>query len=537
MRHSLTSRLVVLTMALSLAPAGAVFAADPLGPPTGLPGAEVVAGTPAADRSAAATEALEKAQALFEGGPSAAHSPSDGHDHGDDGDGFDRSATLVLDELAFSYDDLDAAQRMEADAIMARPTEADNIMQLDSADANWEKDCKDPRFCIHYATDTDHSSDSAWVARVKATLGEVWNQQIGQFGYRTPLPDGRRGGSSQFDLYLAEIEERGLLGYCAAERPLRKDRTASTFCVLDNDYADTPNSDTPNPNGYLRLAAAHEFFHAVQNAYDVFEDPWMKEASATWMEERFATEVNDNRFFLRYGQVRRPNRPLDRFRYSQGDPTPYGNWPFFEFLSSRYGNGIVKKIWNKAAGPSNRSMSVKAIDRALGKRGGLAKNYARFGSVNTAPWTQYAEGAQWRVKAPITASRRVTKSRRVRTFSTRLKHLTSRNYNVGIRHRGLKGRKWKLTVRVQGPRRISGPGAHLLIHKRDGSIRKKQIKLNRAGAGTRTIRLGRKAVRRVTVTVANGSTRYRCDRSTAWACQGKPLDNGKTFKIRATLRR
>ncbi|MDP3891755.1 hypothetical protein, partial [Nocardioides sp.] len=172
-----------------------------------------------------------------------------------------------------------------------------------------------------------------------------------------------------------------------------------------------------------------------------------------------------------------------------------------------------------------------------GKKGGLAKNYARFASVNTAPWTQYAEGGQWNVRAPITKSTTVKKSKRVRSFSTKLKHLTSRNYNVRINHKGLQGKKWKLGVRVVGPRRASGPGAHLLIHKKNGKIAKKQVKLNKRGVGTATVRIGKKSVRRVTVTVANGSSRYRCNRGTAWACQGKPLDNGKRFKIRTTLRK
>ncbi|MDP3892239.1 MXAN_6640 family putative metalloprotease, partial [Nocardioides sp.] len=462
MRRSLTSRLAMLApvLALALLPASAGFASGPTAPPTGNPATDVVADTPAAER---ATEALEAAEALFagQGAQAKKHSPDDGHDHGDDyhadrGDGFDRSATLVLDELVATYDDLDAAQRLQADAIMARPTDSSSTQSSrSSAQAAWVKKCT-TQFCVHYENSGQHVATDTYTNSVVSVMSQVWTQQITQMGYRAPLPDGSEGGDSRFDIYLQNILPNGLLGYCQAEVSMvRKNRTAPTFCVLDNDYA-----ETPNPNGYLRLTAAHEFFHAVQNAYDAGEDPWMKEASATWMEERFATDVNDNRFFLPQGQVKRPLRPLD----STKDQTVYGNWPFFEFISSRYGNGMVKRIWTKAAGPSNKSMSVKAIDRALGKKGGLAKNYARFASVNTAPWTQYAEGGQWGVKAPITKSATVKKSKRVRNFSTKLKHLTSRNYNVRIKHRGLQGKKWKLGVRVVGPRRASGPGAHLLIH-------------------------------------------------------------------------
>ena len=71
------------------------------------------------------------------------------------------------------------------------------------------------------------------------------------------------------------------------------------------------------------------------------------ESTATWMEERFADGVNDNRQYLPYGQLALPGipwTPISRRRLHQ-----YGNWPFFEYLSSRYGHGIVRTIWNKAA--------------------------------------------------------------------------------------------------------------------------------------------------------------------------------------------
>jgi hypothetical protein len=35
----------------------------------------------------------------------------------------------------------------------------------------------------------------------------------------------------------------------------------------------------------LKVTAAHEFFHAVQFAYDIGEDGWLMESTATWMEE------------------------------------------------------------------------------------------------------------------------------------------------------------------------------------------------------------------------------------------------------------
>ena len=81
---------------------------------------------------------------------------------------------------------------------------------------------------------------------------------------------------------------------------------ASGYCVLDNDFAEAQYGAPPMHS--LRVTAAHEFFHAVQFAYDYGEDPWLMEATATWMEERVADDVNDNRQYLPYGQVGAPGR-------------------------------------------------------------------------------------------------------------------------------------------------------------------------------------------------------------------------------------
>ena len=86
----------------------------------------------------------------------------------------------------------------------------------------------------------------------------------------------------------------------------------------------------------LRVTAAHEFFHAVQFGYDYGEDPWLMEATATWMEERVADDDQRQPAVppLRPGRrARRPARHLQPAGFNQ-----YGNWAFFEYLSSRYGN-------------------------------------------------------------------------------------------------------------------------------------------------------------------------------------------------------
>ena len=47
------------------------------------------------------------------------------------------------------------------------------------------------------------------------------------------------------------------------------------------------------------------------------------------------------------------------------------------------------------------------------------------------------------------------------------------------------------------------------------------------------VAFGRRAVRTVTVTLANASTRVLCDTGTSLACQGSPLDDRVRFRTTA----
>ena len=53
----------------------------------------------------------------------------------------------------------------------------------------------------------------------------------------------------------------------------------------------------------MQVTAAHEYFHAVQFAYDFFEDGWFMEATATWAEDELYDSVNDNVNYLDRGQI------------------------------------------------------------------------------------------------------------------------------------------------------------------------------------------------------------------------------------------
>ena len=300
-------------------------------------------------------------------------------------------ATLALRDLFRALPSLDAGDRREARGILARPTDGPDDRQGDGYLVPAERKCRN-HICLHWVTTTaDAPPSQAWVDTTLAFMNKVWRTEVRTLGYRPPVSDRRRGGNDKLDVYLKELGSRGLYGYCAPERRAPGEKwLASGYCVLDNDFAVVQYGAPPRDS--LRVTAAHEFFHAVQFAYDYGEDPWLMEATATWMEERVADDVNDNRQYLPYGQLGSPGRPLDLFK--QQGFNQYGNWVFFEYLSHRFGNGVVRSIWTRAGAypGSGHQYSTTAVKGVLRKHGGFSSVYRSFAAANVFPGRTYDEG-------------------------------------------------------------------------------------------------------------------------------------------------
>ncbi len=380
-------------------------------------------------------------------------------------------------------------------------------------------------------TGNDAPADAAWPTTSLRVLEQVWRHHVDLLGYRRPATDGKRGGNAKFDVYLKDVGNRGLYGYCAPERRVPgQPQQASGFCVLDDDFARTQFGRAPLQT--LKVTAAHEFFHAIQFAYDFTEDPWLLESTATWMEERFADGVDDNRAYLRFGQLARPRVPLDLFE--TGGYAHYGNWTFWEFLGQRYGTDVVRRVWERAGTGDGLpdDFSTQALSRVLASRGGLPRAFAAYAAGNTIPAVTYPEGSVYPA-APV-ARRRLSSEVRSTKVTMRLDHLTSRAVRL-VPDPSL-GRGWRLTLAVNAPDRRHAPAAHLLLERADGSLQQRQVLLNRRGFGRAVVRFDRSTVA-VTVVMANASTRYRCDEGTTLACEGTSLDQRQPFVLRASVAR
>lgn len=514
MRH--LAALLLLVGVLSPALAGAD---EPAAPAVG----EVSAAATATDDPRAL---LAEARALLRGEPL----PGAPARRRTTGAHSDREATLVLRDLRLALPRLGATDRREARALLARPSDgrADPLAQ--GYTARSVRTC-DGKFCVHRVRTTGDRATAAWAGTTVQVMNKVWRSQVRSLGYRAPLSDAalsrsRNGGNGKFDVYLKDLGSQGLYGYCAAEFSLRSEpRRAGGYCVLDNDFSREEFGREPAET--LAVTAAHEFFHAVQFGYDVQEDRWFMESTATWMEERFADDVDDNRQYLRASQVALPGTPLDLFNRAGSEH--YGNWTWWEHLSDRYGNRVVRSAWEAARG---RRHSTVALERVLAKRGGLPARYAAYAAANLTPSRSYEEGAEWPTPR-LRATWRMAAGAE-RTDTVRLDHLSSASYLV--QPDATLGAGWRLEVAVDGPSRGAAPAAWLVVRTVAGEWRSRQVDLDRRGRGSVSVGFSPATVRAVSLTVANASTRTHCGvDDVRWACEGRPRDDDKAFDVRAEL--
>ncbi|WP_139981467.1 MXAN_6640 family putative metalloprotease [Nocardioides litoris] len=440
--------------------------------------------------------------------------------------------TMALLEVANTRPALEGDDRAAADALLARPTnpgQAD-ILRYDVPE---QTPVCSTDICVHWVASGRHRSSRAWVDTVLDTLTQVHDTYL-RAGYREPKSDGTRGGDSRLDVYLGDIGN-GFYGYCTSDDPSqsRTDPARWAYCALDNDYAGFRGSPLAN----LQVTAAHEYYHAVQYAYDRFEDPWFLEATATWAEDELYDGVDDNRQYLRASQLRRPRTPLDTFADSGFH---YGTWSFFRFLTERYRAergglpAVVLEMVQRAGSPS--TYSWQAVDRALKARGASGKKMlAAYAVANRRPQVSYAEGrAGGYPRAPLAGDLRVG-PRSPATRTLRLDHLTTAT--VRLRPRNVPAKRWKLRLVMQlGPRGRGGQAA-ITTTTRSGQVSTMYLKAGKAGRATRTVPFSGRRVRSVEVTLVNGSGRFRCytsNRLPSYSCSGTPLDDGRQVSLRAT---
>jgi hypothetical protein len=536
-RRTLTAALTAAALLLTASPfAVADDAGDGASDPLSLAD-EAAATTPAAPT---ATQTLDAVVAVFRGQGASARAQRLA---------AGRDMTLMMRDLRRGLDDLTPADRITAEGLLSRPTVAPSPFwldepQYDPASVLAVPDCTDPNLCVTYAQSGPDApaNPSAWATTTRNVAHNVWNRVVTQGGYRAPRDDSasaNHGPNGKLDIYVMDLPT-GLYGYCTTDDPTatnRRDTTSfavSAYCVVDNDYAGFP-VNTPLEN--LKVTVAHEFFHAVQYAYDWWEDVWLLEGTAAWVEDEIYDAVNDNRQYLAQSPLRNPGRSMDYYSFVPPYYGPYGNWIWWRYLGERYpregGTGlplVLRDVIANIGGSTPASpgrYSTQALARALASRGGsVPAAFTRFAVTNRAPARFYEEGHAY--SAAPAARRYTLRDRTERAVSGQQRHLTSQTVAVkpgaGLR------RGWKLRVRVDLPARKYGYRAAVTTYWTNGTTSTTYLAVDAQGRRTKVFGFNHDKVKRVDVTLVNASTRYACWQGKVYACEGTPRDDNRTTR-------
>jgi hypothetical protein len=461
----------------------------------------------------------------------------------------DADLTLALRDVAARLTEYSGADRRLAEQLLARPNGGKQRVE-DSIGAAWPGNeapasplCSATKpICVHWTNTSRHQPPANQVTKTLTEMENVWQKEVDTFNYRAPLTD-QRGSIDDdginFDVYLSDIGDGGYYGYCAVDdsRTFKNynfyDR--SGYCVLDDDFSADQfgNANTPLQN--LQVTAAHEFFHAIQFAYDAFEDDWFMEGTAAWIEDEVYDSVNDNLQYLQTSQFVRPEKPLD----TASGLSVYGSWGFFRNLTERFNRDVVLKAWQRADasrnGPDNHSM--RAVERAIESKGSSLRDaFADYARDNLAPDEYYLEGASY----PSPAVGALTLGGSVQSTGW----LKKRVDHMAIAYKAAKpnnGAELDATVliKVDGPNRSTGAQARVLVSYTDGSYGTSSLTLNKRGNGSAVADFGRDDVARVSVALVNASDSYRkCFRyTTQYACGGGvPDHDDRLYSVRFNLR-
>jgi hypothetical protein len=309
-----------------------------------------------------------------------------------------RELTPALAELSARYAALDAAERREADRLLARPTEGAGDPEAHGYTVPEHAPFCTTNFCMHWVTTTadapplaDGDMDDVpdTVEDMAAEFQAVRTSENGTLGWTNPVSDGALGGGAgKVDVYLADLGP-SLLGYAAADAAQADVHHKFGYVVMDNDYA-----EQADPVGAMDVTAAHEYNHLLQFAYDAAQDTWMMESTAVWMEDRVHDDIDRYLGFIP-AWAALDEVPLAK-TYADKH---YGSAVWNMWLDAQYGVDLIRAAWAGSAGDSPQSFAPGAYAAALtaGSHDGFSASFVSF-TADLAEWrtgSVFPEGAAY----------------------------------------------------------------------------------------------------------------------------------------------
>ncbi len=256
----------------------------------------------------------------------------------------------------------------------------------------------DGRFRLHYtldgpdavpALDQNGNGVPDYVDTAAALLQYAYTVLIDSLGYPPPPSDGGAGGSEGYDVYFVNLGAQGLYGETVPERLLPEGvfPRFTSFLKLDNDYSPADSfggRPTYRETGIraLRIAIAHEFYHAIQfgNYGIARQGALLYELASTFMEWRLFPDTRDYEQFLP-DLFQKPEQCV--FGESSNAALGYRFALFGQYLYLRWGDAVLRRMWEHIGAGKH---PYAALDTALREsaRESLAGAWCAF-----LPWLYY----------------------------------------------------------------------------------------------------------------------------------------------------
>ncbi|NLL28158.1 MAG: T9SS type A sorting domain-containing protein [Bacteroidales bacterium] len=238
-------------------------------------------------------------------------------------------------------------------------------------------------FAFHYTTDgpadesvdpTDNDGNNIpdYVDfMAEAFVDEIYELYHTTTGLTVPPADGTNGGDALYDVYISGYEAgEGTYGWVMAESEIGDNPNSTnltevdaytSFMIMRNNYTDFSGTEA----ACIRVTAAHEYMHAVQDGYTGSMDFWFAEVGATWAEE-FAYPGYDDNFQYLMGIFGTPDVALnlEDGEAPEHDGHWYSSFLFAQYMTEQTNNSIMKNIYERCID----YYAVDAIDAELSEK-------------------------------------------------------------------------------------------------------------------------------------------------------------------------
>ena len=158
------------------------------------------------------------------------------------------------------------------------------------------------------STDADNSGYPDYLEQMAGVFENVWTQYTNR-NYTMPPLDGTMGGDSLYDVYIYNVDNdfpggghtygavapESLIGDNPQSSSMTEITAMTSFMKMNNDYSWVTTTTILNA---IKVTAAHEFFHAIQDGTETGNTNFFMEATAAWSEDEIYPNIDDNLQYL-----------------------------------------------------------------------------------------------------------------------------------------------------------------------------------------------------------------------------------------------